>query len=301
VKLIDDERGTLEGWTRTPKSEQSLALRCRIVLAWADGLANGKIVERLSVHADTVSKRRRRFADGRLDSLHDGPPVGVPGEFGDDDIQAFLVKALTDKPKDATRFSTRDMARATGMSRLTVARIWCAFGLKPWAANTFQLFEDPLVVEKVRDVVGLYLNPPVRAVVVCVDEKTGNQAPGTTHPVLLMRPGQLERRTHDYVRHGMTDLFAALDVTTGPVISTTRRRHRAEELKAFLSETDKSVPAELEVHVVSDNSSTLKTEAIKNWLLRHPRFHLHFTPTTSSWFNPVWVNRPWEARLAVAV
>jgi transposase len=287
VELNDDERDTLERWARRPKSEQSLALRCRIVLACAEGLSNTEVAKALSVNSDTVSKWRRRFVVSRLDGLHDEPRPGVPRKFGDDAIEALVVKTLTEKPKDATHWSTRDMARATGMSQPTVARVWRAFGLKPWATDTFKLSEDPLFIEKVRDVVGLYLNPPERAVVVCVDEKTGIQALDRTQPILPMRPGQVERRTHDYVRHGITDLFAALNIATGEVVSTTRRRHRAEEFKSFLSEIDKSVPAELDIHVVLDNSSTHKTEAVRNWLLRHPRFHLHFTPTSSSWLNLV--------------
>jgi len=287
VVLSEDERATLERWARRPKSEQSLALRCRIVLACAEGLGNSEVADRLGVNVATVRKWRKRFATDRLDGLHDEPRPGVPRKFGDDDVEALVVKTLTEKPKGATHWSTRDMAKATGMSQPTVARMWKAFGLKPWATDTFKLSEDPLFIEKVRDVVGIYMNPPEHAVVCCVDEKTGIQALDRTQPILPMRPGQVERRTHDYVRNGVTDLFAALNVATGEVIATTRRRHRAEEFKAFLIEIDKAVPADLEVHVVLDNSSTHKTPAIKTWLLRHPRFHFHFTPTSSSWLNLV--------------
>lgn len=285
--LTDEERTTLERWERRPKSEQSLALRCRIVLECAEGMTNGAVAAKLGVHPHTVGRWRTRFVERRLDGLHDEPRPGVPRKFGDDDIEALVVKTLTDKPKDATHWSTRDMAKATGMSQPTVSRIWRAFGLKPWATDTFKLSEDPLFIEKVRDVVGIYMNPPEHAVVCCVDEKTGIQALDRTQPILPMRPGQVERRTHDYMRNGITDLFAALNVATGEEIATTHRRHRAQEFKAFLTEIDKAVPAELEVHVVLDNSSTHKTPAIKNWLLRHPRFHFHFTPTSSSWLNLV--------------
>jgi transposase len=287
VVLSEDERATLERWARRPKSEQSLALRCRIVLICADGLGNSEVAELLGVNVATVRKWRNRFAADRLDGLHDEPRPGVPRKFGDDDVEALIVKTLTEKPKGGTHWSTRDMAKATGMSQPTVARMWKAFGLKPWATDTFKLSEDPLFIEKVRDVVGIYMNPPERAVVCCVDEKTGIQALDRTQPILPMRPGQVERRTHDYVRNGVTDLFAALNVATGEVIATTRRRHRAEEFKKFLIEIDKAVPTDLDVHVVLDNSSTHKTPAIKTWLLRHPRFYFHFTPTSSSWLNLV--------------
>jgi transposase len=287
VVLSDEERATLERWAKRPKSERSLALRCRIVLACAEGLGNSQVADRFGVDVATVRKWRGRFATDRLDGLHDEPRPGVPRKFGDDAIEALIVKTLTEKPKGSTHWSTRDMAKVTGMSQPTVARVWKAFGLKPWASDTFKLSEDPLFIEKVRDVVGIYMNPPERAVVCCVDEKTGIQALDRTQPVLPMRPGQVERRTHDYVRNGVTDLFAALNVATGEVIATTRRRHRAEEFKKFLAEIDNAVPTDLDVHVVLDNSSTHKTPAIKTWLLRHPRFHFHFTPTSSSWLNLV--------------
>jgi transposase len=253
----------------------------------AQGFSNVEVSARAGVDQATVRKWRARFLTGGIDALADEPRPGVPRTYGDDAIEAVIVKTLTKKPKDATHWSTRDMARATGMSQPTVSRIWKAFGLKPWTTDTFKLSEDPFFVEKVRDVVGLYMNPPVHAAVVCVDEKTGIQALDRTQPTLPMRPGQVERRTHDYVRHGVTDLFAALDVATGTVITTTKRRHRAEEFKSFLSEIDKAVPKDQDVHLVLDNSSTHKTRAIHTWLLRHPRFHLHFTPTSSSWLNLV--------------
>ena len=285
--LSEDDRETLRRWSRRPKSPHSIAQRARIVLLAGDGLTNVAVAERVGVNHATVTKWRNRFLAGGLDALADEPRPGAPRKWGDDDIEAVVVKTLTDKPKDATHWSTRDMAAVTGMSQRTVARVWNAFGLKPWLADTFKLSEDPLFIEKVRDVVGLYLNPPEHAVVLCVDEKTGIQALDRTQPILPMRPGQIERRTHDYVRNGVTDLFAALDVAAGQVLTTTRRRHRATEFKQFLLAIDKAVPAELDVHVVLDNSSTHKTPEIHRWLLRHPRFHLHFTPTSSSWLNLV--------------
>jgi transposase len=272
-----------------------------MVLACAEGLSNTEVGRRLKVHPATVRKWRLRFVEKGLDGLHGEPRPGAPRKFGDDQIEAVVVKTLTEKPTDATHWSSRDMAKATGMSQPTVARVWRAFGLKPWASDTFKLSEDPLFIEKVRDVVGLYLDPPDHAVVCCVDEKTGIQALDRTQPILPMRPGQVERRTHDYRRNGLTDLFAALNVATGEVMATTRRRHRAAEFIDFLNDIDKAVPVDLAIHVVLDNAKTHKTPAVQRWLLRHPRVVFHFTPTSSSWLNLVWVNRPWEARLAVAV
>ena len=287
LELSEDERVTLERWAKRPKTEQSLALRCQIVLACAEGAGNTSVGERLRVHPATVGKWRRRFAEQGLDGLHDEPRPGAPRRYGDDDIEAVVVKTLTEKPVAATHWSSRDMAKATGMSQPTVARVWRAFGLKPWATDTFKLSEDPLFIEKVRDVVGLYMDPPDHAVVCCVDEKAGIQALDRTQPILPMRPGQVERRTHDYRRNGLTDLFAALNVATGEVLATTRRRHRAAEFIDFLNEIDKAVPADLDLHVVLDNSKTHKTPAVQRWLLRHPRFRFHFTPTSSSWLNLV--------------
>jgi transposase len=285
--LTEDDRETLRRWSRRPKSPHSIAQRARIVLLAGEGLTNVAVAERVGVNHATVTKWRNRFLAGGLDALADEPRPGAPRKWGDDDIEAVVVKTLTDKPTNATHWSTRDMAAVTGMSQRTVARVWNAFGLKPWLADTFKLSEDPLFIEKVRDVVGLYLNPPEHAVVLCVDEKTGIQALDRTQPILPMRPGQIERRTHDYMRNGVTDLFAALDVATGQVITATRRRHRAAEFKKFLITLDKATPTNLDLHVVLDNSSTHKTPEIHRWLLRHPRFHLHFTPTSSSWLNLV--------------
>jgi transposase len=287
VELTDDERDTLERWARRPKSAQSLALRCRIVLECATGATNGEVAEVLGVHPATVSKWRRRFAVNRLDGLHDEPRPGVPRSITDDDVESIIVKTLEGTPIDATHWSTRSMAKATGMSQSAVSRIWRAFGLKPHLRETFKLSPDPLFIEKVRDVVGLYLNPPEAALVLCVDEKTQIQALDRTAPVLPLRPGLPERATHDYVRNGTTNLYAALDMASGKVIADMTERHRAVEFRKFLNLINRSVPADLDVHLVVDNVSTHKTPEIHRWLLRHPRFHLHFTPTYSSWMNMV--------------
>ena len=288
ILLSDEERATLERWARRPKSSQALALRCRIVLECAKGDAhNAEVAERLGVHRSTVNKWRARFLAERLDGLHDEPRPGAPRTVTDDDVERIIVKTLEDTPADATHWSTRSMAQATGMSQSTVSRIWRAFGLKPHLVDTFKLSPDPLFVDKVRDIVGLYLNPPDGALVLCVDEKTQVQALDRTAPVLPLRPGLPERRTHDYVRHGTTNLYAALDLASGKVIADMTEHHRATEFRRFLNLINRSVPEDLEVHLVVDNVSTHKTPEIKRWLVRHPRFHLHFTPTYSSWINLV--------------
>jgi transposase len=285
--LTDDERETLERWARRPKSPMSLAQRSRIVLACADGLDNTAVAAKVGVNQATVGKWRRRFIAKRLDGLVDEPRPGAPRKITDADVERVVVQTLEQTPAEATHWSTRGLAPKVGMSASSVGRIWKAFGLKPWLHDTFKLSEDPLFVEKVRDVVGLYLNPPEKAVVLCVDEKTGIQALDRTQPILPMRPGQCERHTHDYIRHGITDLFAALDVATGAVIHQLKPQHRAAEFRRFLASIDKAVPASLDVHVILDNSSTHKTPDIQRWLVRHPRFHFHFTPTSSSWLNLV--------------
>lgn len=287
VLLTDDESATLERWARRPKSAQALALRCRIVLAAAAGESNSAIAARLGCSRATVGKWRIRFAERRLDGLHDEPRPGKPRTIDDEDVERVIVKTLEETPKDATHWSTRSMAKATGMSQSAVGRIWRAFGLKPHRVDDFKLSPDPLFIDKVRDIVGLYLNPPDAAVVLCVDEKSQIQALDRTAPVLPLMPGVPERRTHDYKRAGTTNLYAALNVASGNVIADLTPRHRAEEFRRFLNLIDKSVPAGLEVHVIVDNSSTHKTPAIQRWLVRHPRFTLHFTPTYSSWLNLV--------------
>lgn len=287
LELTDDERTTLERWARRPTSAQALALRCRIVLACATGDSNTTVAKELGIAFNTVSKWRSRFLALRLDGLHDEPRPGAPRQIGDDAVETVVVKTLEETPTDATHWSTRSMAKATGMSQSAVSRIWRAFGLKPHLVDTFKLSPDPLFVEKVRDVVGLYINPPDGALVLCVDEKTQIQALDRTAPVLPLRPGLPERRTHDYVRGGTTNLYAALDVASGHVIADMTDRHRAAEFRRFLNLINRTVPEELDVHLVVDNVSTHKTPEIKKWLLRHPRFHLHFTPTYSSWMNLV--------------
>ena len=287
VVLGEEERETLERWARRPKSAQALALRCRIVLAAAEGETNTGIAGRLGCSPATVSKWRGRFAERRLDGLHDEPRPGKPRTISDREVERVIVKTLEETPADATHWSTRSLAKATGMSQSAVSRIWRAFGLKPHLVESFKLSPDPQFIDKVRDIVGLYLNPPEAAVVLCVDEKSQIQALDRTAPILPLLPGTPERRTHDYRRYGTTNLYAALDLASGNVISDLSARHRAEEFRRFLNLIDKTVPAQLQVHVVVDNSSTHKTPAIQRWLLRHPRFSFHYTPTYSSWLNLV--------------
>jgi transposase len=287
VVLSDDDREVLERWARRPTSSQALALRCRIVLAAADGLPSKEIAVRLGCSDDTVGKWRGRFARRGFDGLHDEPRPGKPRSIGDDQIERVIVKTLEEQPADATHWSTRSMAAATGMSQSAISRIWRAFGLKPHQTESFRLSPDPQFIDKVRDIVGLYLNPPEAAVVLCVDEKSQIQALDRSAPILPLMPGVPERRTHDYVRNGTTNLYAALDVASGNVIAEMTPQHRAEEFRRFLNLINTSVPAHLDVHVVLDNSSTHKTPAIQRWLVRHPRFTLHFTPTYSSWLNLV--------------
>ena len=287
LQLTDEERATLERWARRPKGAQALALRCRIVLACAEGAHNTEVAARLGVNRTTVNKWRARFVAGRLESLSDEPRPGTPRTIDDERVEAVIVKTLEEAPTDATHWSTRSMAKATGMSQSSISRVWRAFGLKPHLSESFKLSTDPLFVDKVRDVVGLYLNPPEGALVLCVDEKSQIQALDRTAPVLPLRPGLPERRTHDYVRGGTTNLYAALDVASGKVISEMTDRHRAEEFRHFLNLVNRSVPGHLDVHLVLDNVSTHKTPEIHRWLVHHPRFCLHFTPTYSSWMNLV--------------
>src|SRR5512132_1845983 len=287
IALTDEERQTLQRWARRRSSSQALALRCRIVLACAEGLSNVEAGKRLGVHAVTVGKWRGRFAARRLDGLVDEPRPGAPRTITDAQVEQVITKTLEETPTDATHWSTRSMARATGMSQTAVSRIWRAFGLKPHLLETWKLSTDPQFIDKVRDVVGLYLDPPEAAMVLCVDEKSQIQALDRTAPSLPILPTTPARRTHDYVRNGTSSLFAALDVASGKVISQVHRRHRHQEFLKFLRSIDGTVPAELDVHLICDNYATHNTPAIKTWFLRHPRFHLHFTPTYSSWLNLV--------------
>jgi transposase len=287
IVLTDEEREVLERWARRPKTSRALAMRSRIVLAAADGERSVDIASRLGCTDSTVGKWRVRFAQRGIDGLHDGPRPGKPRTITDDDVERVIVKTLEDKPVDATHWSTRSMAAATGMSQSAISRIWRAFGLKPHQVEHFKLSPDPQFIDKVRDIVGLYLNPPDAAVVLCVDEKSQIQALDRTAPVLPLMPGVAERHTHDYVGHGTTNLYAALDVASGQGIDDLTPQAQAEEFPKFLNLIDKNVPDHLDVHVIVDNSRTHKTAAIQRWLLRHPRFTLHFTPTYSSWLNLV--------------
>jgi transposase len=287
LALTEEERATLERWARRRNSSQALALRCRIVLACAEGASNAAVAARLGVSKPTVTKWRSRFVARRLEGLADEPRPGAARTITDDQVEQVLVMTLETTPADATHWSTRSLARQLGMSQSAISRIWRAFGLKPHLVDTFKLSTDPQFIDKVRDIVGLYLNPPEGALVLCVDEKSSIQALDRTAPILPLLPGVPQRQTHDYVRHGVTNLYAALDVASGKVISQMTARHRAVEFKRFLDRVDKQVPAELAVHVICDNSSTHKTPAIQRWLLAHPRVHLHFTPTYSSWLNLV--------------
>jgi transposase len=287
LTLTDEERATLSRWARRRTSSQALALRCRIVLSCAEGHSNQAVADRLGVSKPTVTKWRARFVARRLEGLADEPRPGAARTITHEQVEQVLVMTLETTPKGATHWSTRSLARTLGMSQSAISRIWRAFGLKPHLVDTFKLSTDPQFVEKVRDVVGLYLNPPEAAMVLCVDEKSSIQALDRTAPVLPLLPGTPQRQTHDYTRHGTTNLYAALDVASGKVISQLTARHRAVEFKRFLAQLDRAVPAELELHVICDNSSTHKTPAIQRWLLAHPRVQLHFTPTYSSWLNLV--------------
>jgi transposase len=287
VELSAAERARLESWTRRRTSAQALALRSRIVLLAAEGLNNVEVARQLGIQRNTVAKWRSRFVEHRLDGLTDEPRPGQPRKITDAKVEEVIVKTLETTPKDATHWSTRSMAAEVGLNQTAVHRIWKAFGLQPHRSESWKLSKDPRFIEKVRDVVGLYLNPPERAVVLCVDEKSQIQALDRTAPILPMLLGLPERATHDYKRSGTSSLYAALDLATGKVIGALHSRHRAIEFKQFLSTLDREVPAELDVHVVLDNSSTHKTPAIQKWLTAHPRFVLHFTPTSSSWLNLV--------------
>jgi transposase len=287
LHLSGAERAELEAWARRRKTAQALALRARIVIHAAAGLSNTAIAAELGIAKHTVGKWRERFARLRTDGLLDEPRPGAPRRIGDEQVAALVDRTLSARPEGATHWSLRSMARATGLSVSTVGRVWRAFGLQPHRAETFKLSTDPLFAEKVRDIVGLYLAPPDRALVLCVDEKSQVQALDRTQPLLPLRPGQAERRTHDYARHGTTSLFAALDVKAGTVIGRCFPRHRAVEFRKFLDEIDAAVPPGLDIHLVLDNSATHKTKLIRDWLAKRPRYHVHFTPTSASWINQV--------------
>lgn len=287
LALSDDERRSLGRLVRRGKVAQRTALRARIVLACADGADDQAVAHDLRVTPATVGKWRGRFVAHRLDGLLDEPRCGAPRAVADERVEAVVVRTLESTPRGQTHWSTRGTAVASGLGRTTVGRIWRAFGLQPHRSETFKLSPDPRFVEEVRDIVGLYLSPPARAVVLCVDEKSQIQALDRTQPLLPLSPGQAARRTNDYVRHGTTSLFAALDAATGAVVSQFHRRHRAAEFRRFLDAVDASVPAGLDAHAVMDNYGTHKTAAIRRWFTKRPRFHVHFTPTYGSWLNLV--------------
>jgi transposase len=287
IELTAGEREQLLSWSGRRKTAQALALRSRIVLAAAEDVSSSQIARDLGVSVATVRKWRNRFAEHRLDGLVDEPRPGQPRKITDQKVDEVITKTLESTPRDATHWSTRSMAREVGLTQTAVHDIWQAFGLKPHRQEKWKLSGDPQFAAKVRDIVGLYLNPPERAVVLAVDEKSQIQALDRTRPILPMLPGTPERATHDYKRHGTSSLYAALDIITGQVIGRLHSRHRAIEFKKFLQTLDQEVPSELDVHLVLDNSSTHKTPLIKRWLAAHPRFKLHFTPTSSSWINLV--------------
>ncbi len=289
LELTPDERQTLDGWARRPTTAQRLAGRSRIVLAAANHKSNAAIAAELGVTVPTVRKWRGRFAESRLDGLCDEPRPGGPRTITDAQVEDAVVRTLETKPANATHWSTRLLAKQTGLSQNAVVRIWHAFGLKPHLRETFKLSADPLFVDKVRDVVGLYLAPPDRAIVLCIDEKSQVQALDRTRPATPLQPGQPERVTHDYVRHGTTSLFSALDVATGRVIGQCHRRHRHDEFLKFLDHVDTAVAREagVAIHVVMDNYGTHKHPAVKRWFAAHPEYHCHFTPTSASWLNQV--------------
>jgi transposase len=295
IKLSEDERDVLGRLIRRRKVARTDAQRAEIIVRAAEGLNNCEIAAAVGVTRQTVRTWRERFARHRLDGLSDEPRCGAPRKIGDDRIDEIVTKTLEAKPTDATHWSTRDMAKASGVSASSVHRIWRAFSLQPHRTETFKLSTDPQFVEKVRDIVGLYLDPPDKALVICVDEKSQIQALDRTQPLLPMRPGQIERRTHDYDRHGTTTLFAGFiasitadtNVKAGTVIGTCMPRHRAQEFRKFLDEVERNVPVGLDVHVVMDNASSHKTQLIRNWFAKRPHWHRHFTPTSSSWINQV--------------
>jgi transposase len=288
VALSAEERAELVRLTRRRTTAQALALRARIILECAKkGRLHRDVARDLGVSMQMVGKWRHRFVEQRIGGLLDESRPGAPRKISDADVERVLVMTLESTPRDATHWSQRSMAKVSGLTPAAVGRIWRAFSLQPHRSETFKLSNDPFFIEKVRDIVGLYMSPPDKAVVLCVDEKSQIQALNRTQPLLPMRPGQVERRTHDYVRHGTTSLFAALDVATGEVIGRCHRRHRSTEFRKFLDVIDQSVPADLDVHLIVDNYGTHKTELVRRWLAKRPRFHVHFTPTSSSWLNLV--------------
>jgi transposase len=287
LTLTIEERTRLESFAHRARSHSLLARRARVILACAEGLDNKTAAKKLRCSPGMVGKWRARFLKTRVEGLHDEPRPGSPRKISDEQVEKVIIQTLESTPRGQTHWSTRELAKVTGMSRMAVSRIWRAFGLQPHRTETFKLSPDPLLIEKVRDIVGLYMNPPDRALVLCVDEKSQIQALDRTQPMLPMRPGQLERRTHDYKRNGTTSLFAALELKTNRVIGQLHRRHRSQEFRSFLDMVEANVPTDLDIHIVMDNYGTHKTATIRNWFAKRPRFHMHFTPTYGSWINLV--------------
>jgi transposase len=287
LEIHDEDRDKLQTIARRPKSAQAMAVRARIVLSCGQGMSNSEVARKLHITGATVGKWRERFRKEGMDGLLDEPRVGAPRKITDQQIEEVVTKTLESMPANGTHWSTRLMAAETGLSQNAIVRIWHAFGLQPHRVENFKFSKDPQFVEKVRDIVGLYLNPPDRAVVVCLDEKSQVQALNRTEPILPLAPGVPARQSHDYERHGVTSLFAAMDVASGVTISTCYRRHRQQEFLRFLNEVDENLPAGVDVHLVMDNYGTHKVSRVRNWLARHPRYHVHFTPTSGSWLNLV--------------
>jgi transposase len=285
--VTEEERERLESLAHRARTQALLARRARVVLACAEGLDNKAVAKKLRCCLGMVSKWRSRFLRARLEGLYDEPRPGAPRKVSDDQVEKVVIRTLESTPRGQTHWSTRGLAKASGLSRMTISRIWHAFGLQPHRADTFKLSPDPQLIEKVRDIVGLYMNPPEHALVFCVDEKSQIQALDRTQPLLPLRPGQVERGTHDYKRHGTTSLFAALELKTNRVIGQLHRRHRSQEFRQFLDAIEANVPAELDVHIVLDNYGTHKTAIIRKWFAKRSRFHVHFTPTYGSWINLV--------------
>jgi len=287
LEITDEDRDKLQTIARRPKSAQAMAMRARIVLSCGEGMSNSEVAHKLRITGATVGKWRERFRKQGLDGLLDEPRVGAPRTITDRQIEEVVTKTLESMPANSTHWSTRLMAAETGLSQNAIVRIWHAFGLQPHRVENFKFSTDPQFVEKVRDIVGLYLNPPDRAVVVCLDEKSQVQALNRTQPILPLAPGVPARQSHDYERHGVTSLFAAMDVASGVTISTCYRRHRHQEFLQFLNQVDQNLPPGMDVHLVMDNYGTHKVSKVRNWLARHPRYHVHFTPTSGSWLNLV--------------
>jgi len=285
--LSEEERAELNRLSNRARVNRGLAFRAKLVLACADGESSSAVARKHRTTDQTVGKWRRRFVEHRLDGLYDEPRVGAPRKYSDEDVERVLVQTLETTPKGRTHWSTRKMAAKAGMSHTRVGQIWRTFGLQPHLSDSFKISPDPQLIDKVRDVVGLYLNPPNNAVVFSLDEKSQIQALQRAQPILPMDFGQPERRTHNYVRHGTLDLYAALNVATGKVIARCKQKHRSVDLRDFLREIDKQVEPDLEIHVILDNLSAHKSPVVKRWLMRNPRFHFHFTPTYASWLNLV--------------